>query len=163
MEVLQKLARECLDKLRNEVGKEPDRFDEFIQFRELEDTIGLSLNDCFEAWTHGNKKVMRAFDEKFPLEKVEPIIKMFGLEGIGFGSSFPELTEKMYGNAYEDIDMDAWSKHRAHGLAISEKPTIISLEEQEETVLQMLAAYMAEYYPELLDPLGLRGYLEGVT
>jgi hypothetical protein len=31
--------------------------------------------------------------------------------------------------------------------------------EQEEAVLQMTAAYASEYYPELLDPLDLRGHL----
>lgn len=85
---------------------------------------------------------------------------MFGLEGIGFGSSFPQLTEKMYRNLHESIDMDVWSKWRAHGLAIPEKPTQMTLEEQEALILQMVAAYTSEYYPELLDLLDLRGHLD---
>lgn len=160
MNWLQKQAKERLDTFRNEVGKEPDTFNEFILFKEFESAIGLSMEDWFKAYADGNTRIMRVADEKVPLEKAEPVIKEFQLEGIGFGSSFPELTEKMYRNAFENIDMDLWSKHRAHGLAIPEKPTIISLEEQEEIVLQMVATYTSEFYSELLDPLDLRGYID---
>ena len=159
MNWLQEQAKERLDKFRNEVGKEPSTFTEFILFREFESATGMSLTGWF-----GNKKetkkLLKACDEKVPLEKAEPVIKEFQLEGIGFGSSFPELTEKMYRNSFENIDMDVWSKHRACGLAISEKPTIISLEEQEDIVLNMVATYASEYYPELLDPLDLREIVE---
>jgi len=129
---LQEQANERLEKFRNEIGKEPDTFNEFILFRELESAFGLSMADWFEAHSAGNTKIMKAADEEVSLEKAEPSIKLFGLEGIGFGSSYIELTENMYRNTYENIDMNAWADARAHGLAISEKPTIISLEEQEE-------------------------------
>jgi len=157
---LQEEATKRLVKFKNEVGNEPDTFNKLIFFRELESAIGLGMEDWFKAYTEGDTKIMKIADKKVPLEKAEPSIKWFGLEGIGFGSSFPELTEKMYRNSYENIDIDVWAKHRAHGLAIPEKPTIISLEEQEEIVLQMVAAYTSEYYPELLDPLDLRGYID---
>ena len=157
---LQESAKKRLEEFRNELGKEPDSFFEFIYFRELESAIGLSLNDCFEAYAAGNKKVMKAFDEKVALKEASPIITMYEEEGIGFGSVFPELTERMYRNAIEHIDMDRWSEARSYGVTLPEKPTIISLEEQEDIVLSMVAAYVSEYYPELLDPLDLRGYLE---
>ena len=67
---------------------------------------------------------------------------------------------KVYRNTCENIDTNAWSEARAHGLAIPETPTIISLEEQEKIVLQIVATYASEHYPELLDPLDLNGYLE---
>ncbi len=162
MNSLQDMAREHLEKFRNEVGKEPDTFNEFILFKELESAIGLSMKDWFKAYADGNTRIMRVADEKVPLEKAEPSIKLFGLEGVGFGISFPELTEKMYKNSYESIDMDMWSNHRAHGLAIPEKPIIISLEEQEKAVLRMVAAYASEYYPELLDLLDLGSYIQEV-
>lgn len=153
---LRELAKKRLDTFRSEVGKEPDTFFEFIRDRELESAIGLSLTDSLEAYIGGNKEIMKALNEKVPLVRAEPFIKAFGLEGIGFGGSFPKLTERMYRNAYEGIDTDLWSEARAHGLAIPEKPAIVSLEEREETMLQMVAAYASEYYPELLDPLDLR-------
>jgi hypothetical protein len=160
IEFLKEKAKKRLDKFRSDVGKEPDRFDAFILFRELESVIGVSMGHWFEAYTEGNTKIMKAANEKVPLEKAEPIIKMFAMEGTGFGGSFPELTERMYRNAFENVDMEAWADARAHGLAISEKPTLLTLDEQEKLVLQMTAAYASEYYPELLEPLDLRVYLD---
>ena len=162
IEIMRNEAKKRLDTFRSEVGKEPDTFFEFIQLRELERTIGLSLNDALKAYSEGDKRIMKALDEKVPLKEVEPYIKSLGLEGIGFGNSFPQLTERMYRKAHESIDMDVWSKWRAHGLAIPEKPTQMTLEEQEALILQMVAAYTSDYYPELLDPLDLRGYLDAM-
>jgi hypothetical protein len=157
---LQEEATKRLTKFKNEVGNEPDTFNEFILFRELESATGLGMEDWFKAYAEGDTKIMKIADEKVPLEKAEPSIKWFGLEGIGFGSSFPELTEKIYRNSYENIDMDVWAKHKAHGLAIPEKPDIVTLKEQEKSILGIVAAYTSEYYPELLDPLDLRSYLD---
>jgi len=85
---------------------------------------------------------------------------MFGLEGVGFGSSFPELTEKMYINTYEKVNLDNWARGVAAGIDIPAQPEIVSLEEREEAVLLIVAVYTADYYPELLDPLDLRGYID---
>ena len=155
--VLQGLAKERLNGFRKNVGREPETFQEFILVRAFENK-GLSLT----GWSGDKKetkKMTEACDEKVPLEKAEPEIKMYGLEGIGFGSSFPELTEKMYRGACENVGVDVWSEARAHGLDVPEQRRILSLEEQEETVLQMVASYTSEYYPDLLDPLDLRSYL----
>jgi len=160
MTILQDEAKERLEEFRNQTSKEPDTFGELIFERELEKVTGLSLIDSFEAYTHGNKKILKAFDKKVPLEQAQHGMRMCGLAGIGFGIAFPELTERMCRNATENIDMDKWSKARAYGLAIPEKPDIVSFEEREESILQIVAAYTAEFYPELLDPLDLRGYLD---
>ena len=156
--VLQGLAKERLNGFRQDISREPETFQEFILVRAFENK-GLSLT----GWSGDEKetkKITEACDEKVPLEKAEPEIKMYGLEGIGFGSSLPELTEKIYRNACENVGVDVWSEARAHGLAVPEQRRILSLEEQEETVLQMVASYTSEYYSELLDPLDLRGYLK---
>ena len=154
IEFLRKIAKKRLDTFRNEVGKEPDTFFEFILFREIERLIGLSPADSLKPYIRKNQRPLG--ERKMSLEVAYPDIEGFGLEGIGFGGSFPELTERMYRNAYEGIDTGLWSEARAHGLAIPEKPEIVSLEEREATLLQMVAAYATEYYPELLDPLDLR-------
>jgi len=145
---MQKQARERLEGF----GAEPDSFLDFVMLTEFE-SVGLNLTDP------NLKAFKKAPMEKWPLKEAESILYSIGLEGIGFGSCFPELTEKLYRNYHESIDMDVWSKWAAR-LAIPEKPTIISLEEQEEIVLQMVAGYASEYYPELLDLLDLREYLE---
>lgn len=161
VKVLQELAKERLDRFTKDIGKEPDTFFEFIHFKELERTIGLSLTDFYLAY--GSKKLIKVLGEKLPLEEALFIsIRMFGLEGIGFGSSFPELTEKMYRNVYEhpDVDIGVWAMMRSYGLDIPEKPEIIPLEEREEALLLIVAAYAAEFYPELLDPLDLRSHVK---
>lgn len=114
---------------------------------------------CYEIPRVPSEERLRALNENISLESVLDSLRRFGEEGIGFGSQFPELTEKMY-RSHENIDMDKWSEARSHGLDIPEKPDMISLEEREESLLQIVAAYTAEYYPELLEPLDLRNYLE---
>lgn len=81
--------------------------------------------------------------------------------GIGFGSSFTELTVRMYRNTYENINvnMKEWAEARSYGLNIPEKPDFIPLEEREKEILATVAGYTGEFYPELLDPLDLRSYL----
>ena len=157
---LQDDAKNRLQKFKDDVGREPNTFNEFILFRELEKAIGLSLEESFKACTRGDKKAIKIANEQVSLAEAERVIKCFGLEGIGFGSCFPDLTEKMYRTSFENPDKDWWAKAAARGLVFSQKPEIITLESQEETVLKIVAAYTSEYYPELLDPLDLRGYLK---
>ena len=75
---LQEEATKRLSKFRNDIGKEPDTFTKFILFRELESTTGLSMKDWLKANTKGkiigNKKIMKAFDEKVPLEEAVPSV-----------------------------------------------------------------------------------------
>jgi hypothetical protein len=173
VKVLQDKADERLYRYRQRFGKEPDTFGEFIFERELQIATGLNLTDSLEAFERGNKKALKPFDKKVPLEKAGaewgkniPIektqaeIRMFVAEGIGFGSLFPELTEGILRNYYESIqvDMDAWHKERKTNLTTPQKPKILSLEEQEETILKIVAECAKECYPELLGPLDLRRY-----
>jgi len=141
---VQKTARDRLQQF----GKEPDSFVNFILSTELEN-IGVSLTDS-------NQKVLKkTLEEKWLLKEAEPKIKSIGVEGLGFGSSLPELTEKMWKSAYESVDTDQWSEARAYGLILAEKPTRISYEEHEQSVLEMVANYTSEHYPDLVDPLDL--------
>jgi hypothetical protein len=149
----QNVAQERLNEYKRGFEKEPSLFLDIYYLLELK-KVGLSLADT------DLKTLRKASEEKILLKEAEPIIKMSGLEGIGFGSRFPKLTEKMYRKGHENINMDVWTEMREHGSSLPEKPTIITLEEQEKLVLQMVAGYTLEYYPELLDPLDLRGYLD---
>ena len=153
------MAEKTLDRFRKEVGREPESLTEIIH-REIESTYGISMTDYVLAMTKGNKREKKIFNRKVLIEKSSIGPQMSWLEGLGFGSSFPELTEEMYRNDFENIDMDVWSKVRVAGLDIDEKPVVVSLEDREEGLLKVLAGYTAEYYPELLDPLDLRGYID---
>ena len=182
MKSLQERAKERLDAFRNEAGREPHSFLEFIQVKQLEKAIpdeklkrlwsaiyntrragGRETDQVRELrqLSFKSKKVMKKLEMKVSLAGAEPAIRIFGREGIGFGSSFPQLTERMYRNLHENIDMLGLSEAGAHGLAIPDK-LIISLEEQEEEILQIVSVYTLRYWPEMLDPLDLRGHLEMV-
>jgi hypothetical protein len=165
-------AKKLLNDYRGEKGKEPRIFMNFVMsiiaaeldFIKIFDADSNTGHQLMEAITSGDRKRLREYvklaKKKIPLEYAIDNLVWFGMEGIGFGSTFLELTEKMYRNAYENIDMDEWSFAREHGLDIPEKPDMLSLEEREQSALQTLAAYAAEFYPELLDPLDLRGCLD---
>ena len=81
------------------------------------------------------------------------------LVGISFGATFPELTEKMWGQEYEQDyrkqDPEAWAMAKKFGLDIPEEFTPLPLGEMEQLVLAEVTSYVTEYFPELVDPLSL--------
>lgn len=155
-------ASNRLNQYRNEIGKEPSSFHEFISMRQLDrllGAVGYTWIKLCEEYTRGNKGVVKIFDHKVSLELALRNLRMYGLEGIGFGSSFPELTEGMYKNASENVDLGSWAEVRAFGVDIPEKPDVIPFEEREESILVIAAAFATEFHPELVDTLELRGLL----
>lgn len=169
MKDLQKEAKERLDEFKKDRGREPHSFLEFIQVKQLENALqheglkGLpnatydrlyvdeaigrgTLNSLEMGDISSGKKVMKKLKMKISLASAEIAIRIFGKEGIAFGSSFPELTERMYRNLHEN----------------TEKPPVVTLEEGEEDILQIVAVYTNRYWPELLDALDLRSHLEMV-
>lgn len=157
-------AKDRFRKFIEKKGKEPDSFNDFIAQEELEEVskvMGLSIDD--DAYYGKPKSHLKNLGKvwcyEFTLDDVHKNIQNCGWYGLGFGSSFPELTVKMYKNTYENIDMNAWAEARSFGLNIPEKPDIIPIEERENEILQTVASYTTEYYPELLDQLDLRNYL----
>ena len=156
-------ARKNLEEFRNKYGRDPDSFGDFISYRSVENLlkdegIRLSAKGAIEAYIHGDRKIKKIFDAKVDLEGIERILFPALLQGIHFGSSFPEVTERMYRKAHED-DEDFWAR-KWHGITIPEELEAWSFEETQKAVLRMVAAYTSEYYPELLDPLDLRGYID---
>ena len=101
------------------------------------------------------KQVSKVAAVKVPLEDGLRKAEEAMLEGIGLGATFPELMEKWYREETEPIDEESWSQARSYGLPLPETPTNTTLEEQEEVVLSIVAAYAQAYYPELVDGLDL--------
>jgi len=164
---LQKKVKEHLDEFKKERGREPHSFLEFIQVKQLENALqheGIIGRETLKSLEIGDtssgkkviekligdissdKKAMKKLEMKISLRGTEIGIRIFGGEGIAFGISFPELTERMYRNLHEN----------------TEEPPIITLEEGEEEILKIVAVYTNRYWPEMLDPLDLRGHLEMV-
>lgn len=157
-------VKKNLEEFQSQFGREPVTFDDFIFYRGIESLlrtggIALSPRDAYEAYLHGDKKTKKLFDQKVDSKGVGQRIMTVLLQGIFFGSSFPELTKTMYQEAWQD-DRDFWSDTWAHGLVIAEELRAASLEEAEQAVLQIAAVYASEYYPEFIDALGLRAFLQ---
>ena len=104
------------------------------------------------------------------VKDIESYILSLLMEGIVFGSIFPELTERMNRKFYDsvEIDWDTWAPQDTlaplvllkHIYALPGEPTILSLEGQENTILQLVGWYTAHFYPELIDSLDLKQYCE---
>jgi len=163
---IQSEAKARLKKFTEQKGKEPDTFNDFIALTELEEAakvMGLSIDEdaYYQDPKSHLKNLGKLYSHEVALDDVYKNILNCSLYGIGFGSSFPELTVRMYKNPYENINMSEWEEARSYGLNIPEKPDFIPLEEREKEILAIVAGYTGEYYPELLDPLDLSSYLEG--
>lgn len=134
----------------HELGREPTSIFDLVWSTELA-KAGLTLPDFADF-----KRKSKPFYEKLPCDPhLEARLKMFILEGIGFGSLYPGLTEKMWRQSHEAIDKGQWSQLRTLGLEIAEDPSPVTFEQKTELVQDILAAYASEYYPELMEPLGL--------
>jgi hypothetical protein len=127
----------------NSFDKEPDTFIDLFWTTELA-TIDLVLDF--------SPKLRKALEEKWPVEKAEPLIKSFGIEGIAFGSKFPDLTEKMLKQAYDSDKSQIRSEMRKYGMQIDIHSSITSAEREQEALTQ-LKAYVSEYFPNLLKTL----------
>lgn len=159
MESAQETAKGMLDQFRKEAGGEPHSFYDFIEHYYLERALkpyGLTLLPRNEGEA---RKIRKVCEAKIPLTNAIPNIKLHLLDGIGFGSSFPDLTEEMFRRSYEAgmyYDTSVRDKR-------SERPMkIYTLEEREKPVLLALAAYTSEFYPELIAPLDLQREVEEV-
>lgn len=174
----QQAAEERLHRFENDIKKQPDTFKEFIFERELEIATGVNPTVALEACEQ--RKVKRELKEYKKKIKVEPEnaprgtrmpikdearmeIRSYVLEGIGFGSIFPQLTEMMSNNYWESVRTDRdrlsneLSQAREDGFLVP-KLAILSFKQQEIAILRMVAYYAESYYPELLNPLGLKRY-----
>jgi len=176
----QEAAKKRLDKFKKDSGNEPETFSHFIYWPLWETATGFSLGELFKPSHVENRErtrkrlsrtIQKKLGEKVPLEEAQPAISNFLLEGIGFGSAFPELTEKMYKNTYEKTDEEFQRISRALGFSTPEElqrrvglPTpedrAPTLKEREDIILQATAGYAMQFYPELVDALDLRHYMD---
>jgi hypothetical protein len=170
-----------LDKFKKEHIDDPKTFANFIYWPFWETATGLRLDDLYgpsdiEPRERKRKRLSKIIQNKLgvkiPFEEAQPRIGGFLLGGLGFGSTFPELTTKMLKNmyVYKKNNEELWNISRALGFSTPEDiyrkiglPAPVgrppTLKEKENMVLGTVAFYTSQYYPELLDPLDLRGHL----
>jgi hypothetical protein len=136
-------------------GKEPDSFRDFwikTGPSELETLLSSDLE---------TKK--RAIKVKRPLREIMPRLYDWLLHGIGFGATYPELTERMWRQDYETPppELDPIKRRLAEAGGVAGGPWEPSpLEEQEHELLVLVAYFVGEHCPELVEPLGLVEELE---
>lgn len=158
-------ARKNLEAFKNQHGYEPPTFLDFGFFSSIEhvlqsERINLTPREAFQAYLNGDRsvrKLKKMLDAEVDAKGIgQEIIIMF-LQGIHFGSSFPELTETMYRNLFEH-DMDFWDNSPAQGLVIPKEMRAKTLEETQRSFLSIVTSYVSQHYPELLDSLGLAAF-----
>ena len=96
---------------------------------------------------------------KIPLKDTGPGLESTMLEGIGFGSSHPTLTELMFREGEKPIDTEQWAQVRGFASQstnpLPETQEILTLEELEQGLLGMLATYTQANYPQIVEQLGI--------
>lgn len=91
--------------------------------------------------------------QKLRVADVWSQIQLVPAQGIGLGSRYPALTEKLFSH---EIDSRLWRELRSHGLDIPAfPPKAKSMREREEEALAMIKPYVSKAHPDLLGPLGL--------
>ena len=90
--------------------------------------------------------------QKVPLEQAFKNLHVAVSTGIGFGSAFPGLTEKLWKVAYErPIDLDEWQKWKRAGLDLGDElPEPFPLEKRQEQILSQVELFVSKSRPELL-------------
>ena len=135
-----------------EYGKEPDTFRDFWVKTEIPDLEAIPFDD--------KKAVKRLGSETCPLEDITIKAASWVLKGIGFGATYPELTENMWRRSHE-APPDAREWETAERIGVVDGPwNPTTLEDMEHTVLLTVAYFVGEYFPELAEPLGLMEELE---
>ncbi len=166
----QSKAKEHLDEYIKSFKTEPNTFREFYFQRALSNA-GLEYADFWELYNLESRKAFEVFHTKVPLttsyhgfylpkeKETQADVRMLVLEGIGFGSAFPELTEKMNVNSstLNRTLIDEWT-YTKYTKAQCPKPRVLSLKQQEGAILGLLAYYIETEYPELLTSLALKRY-----
>ena len=144
--LIQDLASKRLNEFVKNEAREPKSFEELIRYTVWE--AALKRHDYKIDYQR------RRIDVPTALKYLRTLV----LEGIGFGSRFAELTERMYRQHYECIDMKSWNEAKQRGADIPDQPKIVTLEAVEEDILVHITAVVQDSYPKLLEPLGLLPY-----
>jgi hypothetical protein len=128
-------------------GGQPQTFPIFVLQTDLHVLMVKRLEDLLKI---GDKKLSGDEGNKWLRLAETPMI-----EGIMFGSLYPDLTYTVLSNEYEKIDMDSWKEARKYGATLSEEPPQMTVADKEKEAIEMARDYVMEYHPELTEDLGL--------
>ena len=122
-----------------------------------ESFLDFWLTTCVPAgFDYRDRDVARRLSgSKIRLGEALPWVNIWGLKGLAFGVTYPELTAELWRAVYETADPH-WEMMRQAGLDIPDVQPHLPLQEMEHLVLLQVADYAFQYFPELVEPLDLR-------
>ena len=96
---------------------------------------------------------------KMPLEQGFKNLHVAVTTGIGLGSAFPGLAERLWEVGYErSVDSDARARWRRAGLDVGhEPPDPVTLAKRQEQLLLLVQSFASRERPELLNHFSVRG------
>jgi len=103
----------------------------------------------YSDWTD----ITKVAKQKMRIKDIFSGLQMTAAEGVGLGSQYPELTERLLLDA---DDADAWRDARTHGLDIpASPPRPRPIHERQTEAKVMIRPYVEKVRPDLLTKLGL--------
>ncbi|MDY6916831.1 MAG: hypothetical protein SVP26_02630 [Chloroflexota bacterium] len=128
-------------------GRQPRSFPIFVVETDLQMFTGKKLKDLPKI---ADKKLHHKQGQRW-LELAERAM----IEGIMFGSMFPDLTRAMLVNQYQKNAKDSWKQARRYGITLSQEPPQTTVADKEKECIAMAHDYVVEYHPGLIHGLGL--------
>ena len=100
------------------------------------------------------KSIKKAAHEKVigneRLNSCATFLEMTFAQGVGFGSCWPDWTEQLYRDSYEKIDMETSQEASLYGVNLSTTPTVLTLEDREDELLDALSEFTKQYRLDLV-------------
>ena len=101
---------------------------------------------------------IRILEDSFKIPVVETaLVNLNGAVsvGIGLGSAFPELTEKLWKNEHKrPVSRERWHSAKASGIVTEDEPTdAVSLPERQEELVKQVEQFISIARPDLLPTL----------
>jgi hypothetical protein len=133
--------------------------------KDADSLIGLGMfaeeNRIKTRWQQSGvtKEQIQAFANALKMEPEQAYKNLCGAlsTGIGFGSAFPEFTERLWKDAYEQpIPRDKWEDMKRLGVVSGDEiPPPYSITKREEELRSLVELYVSTSRPELLSDFRL--------
>jgi hypothetical protein len=127
-------------------GSTPKSFQVFIAQTDLERLWGSNIDELEQVVNI--KLIEHSADKSLSHASSASIV-----EGIMFGSKFPELTENMLRNTYENNDRETIDEALKFGVVLPGKSPANTVVNMKIKAKKLAHDYMQQYYPELLNVL----------
>lgn len=135
-----------------QLEREPENFMDFYFIPEATRLIRIMRDaglTTISDWTDFPKLAK----QKLRVSNIFSQLQLTAAEGVGLGSQFPALTEKLFAH---EVDSRLWQELRSHGLDIpAPPPKSKSMQEREADAAALIKPYVSMARPDLLGPLGL--------